>query len=275
MSATLTSTGKPGGSTPLPFARVSLLIPCFVAIVLAIPCFNFPFLWDDFDFLGRGQDLHLRDLLPDKQTIFYRPLSRELYFALLDRLGSSPLIGHLFNSIGLVAIVCLLYSIVRRIAGARAGTLAAIVFAGLGALPLLVGWVSGIQDILAMVLLLASILMELKGRGAIAPICFAGALLSKETTLAYLPAALFAGSMQGGRRWPTVAKLACYGTLCVVWAGIHPGVRLLVSGGVQGPGSALRRSRRSAGESGEGRGRPRAIGRHVPDWRTVQAHIRC
>jgi hypothetical protein len=146
------------------------LIPSLIAIALAAPCFTFPFLWDDFDFLGRTLHLRAADLLPNSQTIFYRPLSRELYFGALNLLGASPLIGHVLNALGLGTVVLLLCLVVRQIAGARSGLLAGLIFSGLGTLPVLVGWISGIQDILAMNFLLAAILMELKGRTAIAPV---------------------------------------------------------------------------------------------------------
>ena len=47
-----------------------------------------------------------------------------------------------------------------------------------------------------------------------------------------------------------------------------------VAGRIQGSRAALWRSRRRAGESGQGRRRPRALGRHLPDRRAVQAHLR-
>ncbi len=229
VSSTATASSRPlRKRSPAP-----ALIPCIIAIVLALPCFSFPFLWDDFDFLGRGQHLHATDLLPNSQVIFYRPLSRELYFGLLNLLGASPLVGHALNALGLIAVIFLLCSIVRRLAGDKAGFLAGFVFSGLGALPVLVGWTSGIQDILAMIFVLATILMELKGRAAVAALMFVGGLLSKETTLAFLPAVLLVGSMRDGGLRFTFRKLYTYGGIAVAWAAIHPGVRHTLSGGLE------------------------------------------
>jgi hypothetical protein len=156
----------------------------------------------------------------------------------LNLVGASPLVGHCLNMLGVVAIVWLLFSIVRRIAGTRAGLFAGVVFSGLGALPVLVGWVSGIQDILAMVFVLAAIHMELEGRSAMGPILFVGALASKETSMALLPALLFVGSLGEGRAWPAPRKLISYGAICAAWAAIHPGTRLLLSGGLHGGSGA-------------------------------------
>ncbi|MGH7681004.1 MAG: hypothetical protein ACRENN_03350 [Candidatus Eiseniibacteriota bacterium] len=211
-----------------------VLIPCAVAAVLAAPCFRFPFLWDDFDFLGRGLHLHLSDLLPVPQTLFYRPISREIYFGLLNVLGGSPLIGHILNTLGLLAVVYLLVSIVSRMGGSRVGFLTGLVFASLGALPVLVGWVSGIQDILAMAMLLAAVLMELRGRDKLALSFFAAALLSKETALTFVPALLAASAIGSRIKWPRLRRLVSYGAIALAWAAIHPGIQLLLSRGIRG-----------------------------------------
>src|SRR5258706_924625 len=99
-------------------ATYSWLGPAACALVLAFNTLQFPFLWDDFDFLGRASRLHLRDLLPDPSIVFYRPLSREVYFWVVTHLlGTSPLFAHILNAAVACGILALLIDFVRRLAG--------------------------------------------------------------------------------------------------------------------------------------------------------------
>src|SRR5262250_635365 len=121
------------------------LVPSLLAVLLCLPVFGFPFLWDDFDFLGRSFHLRWNMLLPDPQTIYYRPLTREIYFGLINATGAHPLIGHLLNASCFALAVWLIGCIASRIAGPRAGLFAALILATMGAFPTVVGWICGIQ----------------------------------------------------------------------------------------------------------------------------------
>ena len=76
------------------------------AILLCLRSFAYPYLFDDFDFLERVQHFQLRLLIPDPALIFYRPVSRELYFGLLHLLSPDrAFLGHLINA-ALLVIRC-------------------------------------------------------------------------------------------------------------------------------------------------------------------------
>src|SRR5262249_10031260 len=148
-------------SKALRYLWLFLALPCLTLIILALPNFHFPFIGDDFDFLYRALRFRLSDLLPNAQSLYYRPLSREVYFGILTLLGQSPVLGHLLNAAALFGAVILLFLIVKTLAGERAAFFSTLLFSGMGALPTLVGWVCGIQDILAIVFVLGAILAEL------------------------------------------------------------------------------------------------------------------
>ncbi|HET9253093.1 MAG TPA: hypothetical protein VFP58_13350 [Candidatus Eisenbacteria bacterium] len=217
---------EPGGR----WQRV-LLGPVVVAIVLALPTFSFPFLWDDFDFLGRTQVLELRELAPDPHTLYYRPVSREIYFGLVHLLGSHPSVAHILNLAGVLGIVCLLFACTRELAGMRAAAMAALLFSGLGALPLLTGWISTIQDVLAILFTMAALLAEIRGRRAWALGLWLVALLSKETALSMAPALVVAAWMRTPLRSERIRVLGTYALATAVWLLIHPATRLLLFGG--------------------------------------------
>jgi len=210
--------------------RLLAVIPSLIALVLTIPCFGLPFLWDDFDFLGRSASLQPRELLPDQQVLFYRPISREIYFGLLNFLGGSPIVGHVLNGLCLMTAIWLLVAFVRNLVGMRAAFFAGTVMAALAPIPLLVGWISGIQDLLAMMFLLATLHMELRGRKLLAPALFASALLAKETSIAFLPAILLFAYTTERAPHAIGRKVLTYSALVLVWTIFHPGVRLLLFG---------------------------------------------
>jgi len=209
---------------------IARLTPPLLAIFLVLPLFSLSYLYDDFDFLGRAQTLHARDLLPDPGTLYYRPLSREAYFALLYAIDPRNAIwGHLGNTALLCLATFLVVSLARQVAGSRAGLLAGVVFASLGAFPTLVGWVSCSQDVFAVTLVLLALHFQLSGRIALAALATALALLSKETSIAFLPAIVLARWLLGRKPDRLRATLVSQIAVAGVWAALHPGIRLLVS----------------------------------------------
>ncbi|HKW50731.1 MAG TPA: hypothetical protein VJQ53_03270, partial [Candidatus Eisenbacteria bacterium] len=212
-------------------------MPVVLALLLVLPTFSFTYLFDDYDFLGRAQSFQLTQLTPDPGTLFYRPLSREIYFRILYLLDpNQPLWGHVANAILLVAAVMLLGAITRKLAGARAGYVAGASFAALGALPILVGWASGSQDLLAIVFVLAALAAQLSNRPVVAVLGMACALLSKETAVAFVPAIVLARWVVNQRPHRLGASLVGFGLLVAAWGAIHPGIRLLLSSGLESGG---------------------------------------
>jgi hypothetical protein len=201
-------------------------IPSIVAIILSIPTLSWPYLWDDFDFLVRAKTLHLRDLLPDQAIALYRPLSREVYFGALERLGGgSVVLAHLVNAAIAAACTYLVVGFIRRLAGTRAGLIGGIIFASAAAIPFLVGWISGIQDLLCILLVLVAYHLFDRGRIVLGTLAFGAAILSKETAVALVPALLVLAARQGPHLRRRVLQTAL-GTALVVsaWASIHPWV---------------------------------------------------
>ncbi len=195
-----------------------------------LPTFSFTYLFDDYDFLGRAQSFHPSQLLPDPSTLFYRPISREIYFGILSLIDpNQPLWGHLANGALLIAALMLLASIGTRLAGLRAGIASALAFASLGTVPILVGWTSGCQDLLAIVFVLAALRAQISGRTLLALAAAACALLSKETAVALFPAIVLIRWLVRARPYRLGASMVGIGLLVVAWAAIHPGIKLLLS----------------------------------------------
>jgi len=219
---------------------LALILPAVLTAVLVLPTVSFTYLFDDYDFLGRAEHFSPSQLLPDPNTLFYRPISRELYFGFLYLLGPDhPLWGHAANAALLLLAVTLVGLITRKLAGPRAGYFAAVTFASLGALPVLVGWASGSQDLLAIVFVLVALWAQLSGRRILALFAMACALLSKETAVAFVPAIVLARWLAGERPYQIRGSLVGFGALVAAWAAVHPGIRLLLTGRAESGGSSV------------------------------------
>src|SRR5262249_15126314 len=123
---------------------------CLVALILALPGLSLPYLWDDFYFLRNALAGRSTDLLPDPNDHFYRPLSRGVYFGLLNLFADQgAAFGHVLNLALLLFTVWLLYRAVERIANGRVALASALAFSSMSAVPFLVTWISACQDLLA------------------------------------------------------------------------------------------------------------------------------
>ncbi len=212
-------------------------LPSAVAVVLALPVLGFTYLWDDYNFLTNAMFYQLHDWLPDPTDPFYRPISRGVYFTLLDIAGKGgPALGHLLNLLFHVGIVYLLTEYLTRTVGKRAGLTAGLLYAGLGVVPLLVGWISCDQDLLAMLFVMIALHLRYQRRDGVALAAVAGALLSKETTLGVVPAFILFDWILDRRPYRIGRSAGLYGALVVVWGAIHPAVRILASRGLR-PGA--------------------------------------
>jgi hypothetical protein len=231
-------TPQPTDSEPILRTWPATLLPALVVLVLSWPCFHFTYLFDDFDFLQRAQTFRLDYLLPDVHSLFYRPISRELYFAVLGLIGMDhPMVGHVLNYLVLAVAVGLVVVFSSRLLGSRGGQMAGVLFASLGSVPLLVGWVSGIQDLLAITFILAALILQLIRRPMLAALATAAAILSKETAVAVIPVLVFLDLILGRRSDRPLARAWPYALLLVSWALLHPGLHILAARGFQG-GSA-------------------------------------
>src|SRR5688572_21357778 len=204
-------------------------LPPIALIVLSITCFGTAYIGDDFAFLSRAQRFTADQLLPDARSIFYRPVSRELYFGFLALIGkNNPLWGHLLNALFAALSVVLVALLARRLAGWWPGLLAGLLFAALGALPLTIDWVSCSQDILTAFLLLAALNLQIRGRWIAAVTCTALALLSKEAALFFLPSLIALRWLVTRSRAELKRDAAAYAGLAALWVMIHPIMRSLL-----------------------------------------------
>ena len=208
-------------------------LPSAVAVVLSLPCLTLGyFFWDDFAFLTRLQADPAAAFRYQPGSAFYRPLSQGLYFLLLLPLGlKGAIVAHIVNLALLVACVCILTSLVRSVAGSRAGILAGLLLAGFAPAAGLVAWASGSQDLLAMFFLLAALRLHHAGRTGWAVIAGAAGLLSKETIAVAWPVLILWDTLIGRRPARLRTPLLAYGGLVVTWALLHPGIRLFFERG--------------------------------------------
>ena len=192
-----------------------------------------PFINDDYVFLDKTRNASLATVWAPRDLLFhyYRPWSRELHYAVLQRVfGPRELPFHVAGIALWVAVMGLYFGLARRLAGVAVATIATVTTATLAAWVVPITWVAGAQDL--WMLLFALIVFHLVARGRTwwAAAALALALLSKETA-AILPAIAAAYHHRIGRRGvrDSLRLTAPLWGIVVVWAALHPllGGRLL------------------------------------------------
>lgn len=178
---------------------------------------------DDYLFLEQARRFGVLGAFehPSGLANYFRPLSREVWFAVLSPLAAGQPLGfHLAQFAVFVAALWLLADLLRAFVPSRSG--------GWLALPVLAGvlfyavlpfqrvnlmWVSCAQDLLALTGVLGSVALFRRGRGRLAALAFLGATLAKQSALP-LPVMLFVWSwrIDGDsprrafeRSWPVAA----------------------------------------------------------------------
>ncbi|HYR69061.1 MAG TPA: hypothetical protein VER77_04215, partial [Candidatus Dormibacteraeota bacterium] len=201
--------------------------------MLCIPCLPLGYIWDDYYFLTfRGSGDYRTYLLPDPHAAFYRPISQGLYFLFL-RLAdpTTGTLGHVLNLAILCASILLLVLLVSRLAGHRAGLVSGLILASLGVVPGLVAWTSCSQDLLAVALMLAALLLRYQGKDVGALACAASAALCKEPAIAVFPVLVLWDYLTSRPPWRARFQIAAYTSVAFLWTVIHPGIRLLAAHG--------------------------------------------
>jgi hypothetical protein len=188
------------------------------------------FFSDDYIFLEEARTRPLLESLARMGDLgeFYRPLSRQLYFAALTPIaGGAPWVFHAANGALFLAALALLVDLLLALGplgGAMAG---ALYFAVLPLQRVALGWVSCSQDLLALVAVLAALALHRRGRRAWAALAALAAIASKEVALP-LPLALaawdrFIGGRRAGqalaRAWPAAAVFAAWGLMRLALGG--------------------------------------------------------
>ncbi len=194
------------------------------ATILHLPSLRTPFFADDNLFLDQVRGLSLPEALarPDPLGNYFRPVSRQAYFWLLARgTHESDLAFHISNLLLFLSTLVLLFLLVRRIAGERAGLIATAFLALHYAADVPVKWACGSQELLAVNGALLSLLLHLRGRTLLAGLALLLAALSKETVLLMPAIAVMADRKPGEpwtsplrRAWPLAAALAVW---ALIW----------------------------------------------------------
>jgi hypothetical protein len=198
---------------------------------LYLPALDTPFFADDYLFLDqvRGRPLLASLATPDPLSNFYRPVSRQLYFWLIGKAThESPLAFHAGNLACFLVILVLLFLIVRRLAGVRAGVIATGFLALHYSAEVPIRWACGSQELLAVGGALAAIHFHLRGRSLLGGLAMLLAAFSKEVILIAPIVAVAAGRRPGEswsvairRAWPLGAALAVWGGVWLLLPHAH------------------------------------------------------
>jgi hypothetical protein len=226
----------PRGTTPSPaqglLIALALVLSGATLLALHGHVLRYPFLEDDYIFLTEARRGLMGSLEHAIRSvgIYFRPVSRELYFWALHRIvGFEPLAFHRVNFAILLSTVLLVALVGRRLGGMRAGLLAAAVYTLHYPHRVLLGYVCCSQDLLATAFACAAALAQVSGRRRLAGGFLLAALFSKES-VAPLPFALaaweFANAPSAGpsrvraamrATWPSWLALAAWATT-TAWA---------------------------------------------------------
>lgn len=214
---------RPAFALPKGLAWLPLVGALAAAAVLHARALGAPFFADDWLFLDVVRSRSLAGALAAQDPIgnFFRPLGRTLWFWILAHTsGESAPVFHAANLALFLASVALLWTLVRRVAGARAAAVAAALLAITQAADVPVRWASGSQDLLAVTLALAGMSALVRGRRAFAAVLFFLAPLAKETVaFAFVPAMILARAP--GEPWRATVRRALPAALAVVaWTSV-------------------------------------------------------
>jgi hypothetical protein len=199
-----------------------------VALVLAAAAWlhrgalSFGFFADDFLFLDQVRQRTLIAALLSRDPLgnFLRPISRQLHFWVASRIaGESPVPFHLANLLYFLIALTLFQRIARRWIGGGAAVVAMAVLALSYTADVPMLWASGSQDLMALTLALAALLLHVRGNRGWAALAYGLALLCKETVLLTpLVAWLLDSESARGRRLRNLAPMAIAALLwAVVW----------------------------------------------------------
>lgn len=185
-----------------------------------------PFLNDDYVFLDvtRGASFLSLWLPRPAVWLWYRPWSRELHYWTMQGLFGTNAAPYHFASFALwLALMGLYWALARRLTGARAAGISTASVAALAAWGLPLVWIAGVQDLWMITLALGALLAFLHARTVLATVCFALALLSKETAaLVPFVAFVLAWRVECRPVWNALLRTAPLLAVTAVWALLHP-----------------------------------------------------
>jgi hypothetical protein len=182
------------------------------------------FLNDDFLFLEQARAGHLGQALTHLDALgnYYRPLSRQIYFAVLTSWShGSPLVFHAVNFALFLAALALLADLLGALLPAAAALAGLLYFAVLPFQRVAWMWISCSQDLMALAFALAAVALYRRSKLVAAAAFSLAAFTSKESALA-LPAALAAWDLVIARRTPreTARRVMPFAVLALAWAAV-------------------------------------------------------
>src|SRR5262245_60764085 len=211
----------PVAPAPTPWLALGIILAG--TVLLYLPALRTDFFADDYMFLDqvRGRSLLESLGVPDPLSNFFRPVSRQLYFWIVAGLThESPVAFRVGNLVTLLAVIALLFTLIRRLAGDRAAVFGASFLALHYAADIPVRWACGSQDLLAVVWAIAAMVLHLTGHRRWAGAAMLVGALSKEVVL-LTPIVAVIADRRSGERWGAAARRAWPLALAiVVWGAI-------------------------------------------------------
>jgi hypothetical protein len=237
-------TRRPGTRSGQRLQPAWILPPLLLAVLVLVQHANvlkLPLFADDYLFLDRVRFVDLRTALelPDALGNFYRPLSRQVYFWIIGHVfAESALACHVVNLLLLWGILVMLYALVARRAGTRAGLVAALLVAVNYAWDVPALWGSGTQDLLAVAFALLALHLSERGRHWAGAVSYGLALASKEVVV-LLPILVVLLAWRRDRTLrETVAQAIPYGLVALAWGSVWA-IHMASSPGAPSPGANL------------------------------------
>ena len=185
-----------------------------------------PFINDDYVFLDAVRGRSFLSLVGLDHLMFgwWRPLSRELHYAVLQRLfGARELPFHAASLALAIAVLGAYFVLVRRVANTQIAAVACAGIAALAAWAVPIVWIAGAQELWMLLFALVAVHAFAFGSLWVATLALAGALFSKETA-AVVPGVALATALIVQRMPPGAAlrRLVPLALVVVAWAIVHP-----------------------------------------------------
>lgn len=227
-------TGTPAVLAAIPGASwIQLATIVTFAAILGVDVFRLGFFADDFHFLDVARRVPLLDLLSGQYGVYpwYRPLSREIYFALVAGMGPFDLAtAHLLSVACVAGSAWFIRKLGLALAGPRVAAIAPLLFLVYSIAKFLAGWPSGFQDLLALLLMLIAVQARVEGRFSRALAFAFLATFAKESAVVVFPLLVAHLLMFPQERRHRAGWLALGGTLAAA-TGLHLVVRAAWHGG--------------------------------------------
>lgn len=216
------------------------LAACFLARFADVV--QLPLLFDDYTILEKVRRHSFAGLWAPSELLYgwYRPWSRETYFAIIDRLAAAhPIAFHLAGLSLAVACLVAFYLLARRVNGERAAAVASAGLAAMGAWSGALTWGAGAQETWMLLFALLALHAVLSRRDALATLALAGALLSKETA-GVVPVVMVLAMVCIQRESLRTAARRIAGpvALTLAWVVLHPTLRARLLGHAAAPEAA-------------------------------------